>query len=71
MKITKKVELITKQTQIRVKTGLKSGQPCYSDVDCTYSSRPFCVNTACKECRTDADCPRVMDFCYDGVCTGY
>jgi len=70
-KKTKKAKRFTKQTQLQVRTGLKGGQPCESDANCTYSERPFCVNSSCKECRTDADCPRATSFCSAGNCTGY
>lgn len=70
-KVKMKANQITKRTQLKVRTSVKGGQPCRSDADCTYSERPFCVNSSCKECRTKADCPRVTDSCIEGFCMGY
>ena len=66
-KKTKKAKRITKLVQLKVRTGLKSGQFCLSDADCT-SSTPYCVMGRCVECRSDADCSSSTPHCYSGWC---
>ena len=64
-KKTKKANRITKQTQLKVKTGIKSGQfDCKSDADCSYWHQ-VCRSGVCRTpCDTRADCDP-GDICYD------
>lgn len=62
-KKTKKAKRITKHTQLRVKTGIKSGLHCQSDADCTFWHQ-VCRSGVCRTpCVTRADCP-AGDVCY-------
>ena len=66
----KKTKKITQQAQLKVRTGLRSGQweRCQSDADCPNSDYPFCIDTQCVMCRSDADCPTKF-YCDDlGMC---
>lgn len=67
----KEANRISKRAQLRVKTGLKSGQwdECRSDADCTDIFYPVCIDNYCWQCRTNADCP--SGNCMDGVCRIY
>ena len=44
-KNTKKAKRITKRTQLRVRTGLKSGDSCRSDADCPPNF--YCIDKNC------------------------
>ena len=59
----------TKHVQLKVRTGIKSGQSCNSDADCSEQRHAiYCVDQYCVECRFDADCPENYPYCYSGWC---
>lgn len=46
-----------------------SAPGCGSDAECMSQQTPFCVDSRCRQCAKDNDCPGTGTRCQEGVCT--
>lgn len=46
-----------------------AGRPgCSADEECASAQTPFCVESECRQCAADSNCPGEGALCVDGVC---